>query len=320
MQPNMTDRSLLKRVGAALIALIGLLVLIEVAVRLSGIADFPLYKVGGAIQYIVASNQSGRFLNRNDWYFNNKSMPIKRDWTVVHPNVLLIGNSIIMGGNPFRQAEKLSSQIQMRLGPSAVVWPAAIGGWAQPNEVAYLNAHPEIVGSTDYIAWEYMGGGLSAPTPWAGQYVFPDRRPLYATGYIFRRYVLPKLIRTRDPSELPVTGALAEPNLQRFDAMAADLVRSARCRPLGFIWLYPTKAQLAAARAGREWLPERPQVLSVAQKNGLRTIDIARESTWSAALYRADGTHPNVQGNTVLGAILAREIAADESSRRSCPA
>jgi len=305
-------------VGLSLIVLLGVIAVLEMVTRLSGAADFPIYEVGSPTGYVVAPHQAGRFLDRNDWYFNNKSMPIQQDWAVVHPNVLLVGNSIIMGGDPFRQAEKLTSQLEKRLGPRPVVWPVAIGGWSQPNEVAYLNAHPEIVASTDYLAWEYMAGGLSRPTPWVGPYVFPTHRPIYATGYIFRRYVLPRLMNTHDPSGIPVTGALNVANLQSFNAMAARIVHSANCRPAGFIWLYPTELEFNAARNGADWLAERSQVTAIARANGLNVIDIAREPSWSVAFYRPDGIHPTAQGAAALAVILAREISGDMAKRHMC--
>jgi len=46
----------------------------EIAVRLSGILDFPTYAVDSEIGYIVKPNQSGKFLNKNPWAFNDRSV------------------------------------------------------------------------------------------------------------------------------------------------------------------------------------------------------------------------------------------------------
>jgi lysophospholipase L1-like esterase len=100
--------------------------------------------------------------------------------------------------------------------------------------------------------------------------------------------------------------------------MAAAIARSARCAPAGFVWLYPTVGELSKARGGADWLPERSEIVSGAQANGLHVIDIAQEPMWNASLYRSDGVHPTVQGTAVLGAILARVIAADAVLRQDC--
>jgi hypothetical protein len=56
---------------------------------------------GAAREYILAANQHGRFLNRNAWYFNDRHMGNISNWRQEkHPDFLLIGNSIVLGGNP----------------------------------------------------------------------------------------------------------------------------------------------------------------------------------------------------------------------------
>ncbi len=298
---------------AATLILLLILALTEVCVRSFGLVDFPIYNVDDKIGFIVKENQKGLFLNKNDWYFNDKNMPIQRNWDDnAHPNVLLIGNSVIMGGISFRQQEKLTALLQDRLGKTPVVWPIAIGGWTDVNEIVYLDRHPEIVAKADYIAWEYMYGGLSRTSPWAGEYVFPSHRPFYATWYLFRRYVVPRLLPFLLGSELPATGEAIPANIQNFDEHVGALVRAAHRSEGGFIWFYPTAEQLRDARNQREWLPERPQIVSIAEKNGLRIVDIAAFKEWNLSLYQPDGVHPTVAGNAVLATILSQEIRKDQ--------
>ncbi len=192
---------------------------VEIAARSAGLVDFPIYNVDPEIGYIPKENQSGAFLNKNDWYFNDKNMPIARNWqpSISPKNILLIGNSIIMGGNPFRQQDKLTPQLQARLGEKLFAWPLAAGGWTQVNEMVYLDRHPEITAKADYFAWEYMAGGLSQATPWQGEYVFPSHKPIIAAWYAARRYLLPRFFPSLHASELPVTGQINPNNLVKFD-------------------------------------------------------------------------------------------------------
>lgn len=297
------------RVALLALAILGLT---EATVRGLGMIDFPVYDVDSEIGYVAKENQAGNFLNRNDWYFNDKGMPLRRNWDHdKHKNILLIGNSIVMGGNPFRQQDKLTQRLQEKLGEPPVVWPIANGGWTEVNEMVYLDRHPEVVAAADYVAWEFGAGGLSRATPWAGEYVFPSHRPIYATWYVLRRYVLPNLTAFFRGSELPVTGEPDAKNLQSFDRHMQALAAATHRSHPGIIWLFPSAEQLVEARNHREWLPERAQISRIAAENGLRIVDISTFGEWDRGLYRADGVHPTVEGNAVLASILSSEIARD---------
>jgi lysophospholipase L1-like esterase len=61
----------------------------------------------------------------------------------------------------------------------------------------------------------------------------------------------------------------------------------------------------------KEWLPERQRIEKIADKHGLRTVDVAANLDWNRSLYRDDGVHPNVQGIHVLASILSAEFIKD---------
>ncbi len=287
------------------------LILIEASVRALGFVDFPVYDLDDEVKYMPSANQSGRFMNENDWYFNNKSMPIRENWSPAgNKNILLIGNSIVMGGNPYKQSDKLVSQMQVRLSNDNKVWPIAVGGWNQPNEIAYLRLHPEIVSEASYVAWEYMSGGLARATPWRGEYVFPSHKPTYATWYVLCRYVLPRFLPAYLVSELPATGDAEPANIMEFERRLQTLTIAIKKVRSGIIWLYPNSAQVGIAERGEEWLPERAKIEELAKSYGLRVVDVAARTEWSRTFYR-DGVHPTVEGNKVLAGILASEIMHD---------
>jgi hypothetical protein len=293
---------------------VALLVTAELAARMLGYVDFPVYALDRDVGYLPKPDQSGRFMLTNDWYFNNESMPVPDAFAPGGAtDVLLVGNSIVMGGNPYSQSEKLTVQLQSRLGRQTKVWPAAVGGWSQVNEIAYLTARPEVVAAADYIAWEYTPGGLSGASAWRGEYVFPTHRPLLASWYVLRKYLVPRFAPMIVDDELPPTGAAEEANRAAFERLLRGLAR-ARAHPPGFLWFYPSQAQLLAARRGEEWIPERAMIEELARRCGLRIVDIAARSEWRSDLYR-DGVHPSVEGNRILGAILAAEISDDLAHR-----
>jgi len=296
--------SLALRLGAVLLVV----AVVEAAIRLSGITDFPAYAVDDELGYVVKPNQSGHFLVKNSWSFNSKSMPTAVEWNPsAHPNILLIGNSIVMGGNPYDQQDKLTTMLTSNLGGAYQIWPAAIGGWTNVNEMAYLRRNPDVVKVANFFVWEYMSGGLSGPNSWAGDYVFPSYRPVWATGYVFRRYVLPHVINLK-LNELPPVGDLKDNYLKDFETSIAELSRSSKLPHPGLIFLYPTKKELLFAKQAGEWLHEKAALVKVCDEFGLKLIDVAANEAWNASLYR-DSVHPTVQGNAVLATILSSAIA-----------
>src|ERR1019366_9481584 len=103
-----------------------------------------------------------------------------------------------------------------------------------------------IVDQADYFAWEYMSDGLIGAHPWSGEYVFPTHRPVYATWYALRRYVLPRLFAFINASELPVIEPAEKNDIGKFDAALGALTQgNNRVHSHGgIIWLYPAAAQL----------------------------------------------------------------------------
>jgi hypothetical protein len=301
----MLAKKVLKR---TVLAAIVLFATAELGARLSGAVDFPLYAVDEELGYFVKPGQSGRFLNRNAWFFNEKSMPTQDSWTQAkRNNIMLIGNSIVMGGNAYDQSDKLEPLISKDLGPGYTVWPLATGGWTNVNESAYLRRNPDVVQATNFFVWEFMYGGLHELSRWRGEYIFPSKKPLIASWYVFRRYVIPKFIQV-DTNELPPTGEMESRNLKEFESKVARLSTVSGLPQPGIIFLYPDKLQLRAARQAREWLPERPALEDICKRYNLKLVDVAANPEWTESMYRG-GTHPTVEGNRVLAHILASAIA-----------
>jgi len=231
------------------------------------------------------------------------------------PNILLIGNSIVMGGNPYDQKDKLGTLIQEQVGNRYNVWPIAAGGWTNVNETVYLKRNADVGQATYFFLWEYMIGGLSARSTWLGEYVFPKEHPIWGSWYVLQRYVLPELLGV-NMSGLPPkpTGTLNATYLADFKAAVATLNKAASSKGHGLLFLYPQRVDYITASQGKEWLPERAEVERIAHENGLAILDISRARDWNESLYRSDNVHPTVQGNVVLAKILAAAIK-DENTQ-----
>jgi hypothetical protein len=298
----------MKKVARNTLAAVALLaVAAEVGIRFSGLVDFPVYHTDAEIGYMPEPSQQGQFLNKNDWVFNDKSMGVVHSWSPSkNQNIVLIGNSIVMGGNPYAQRDKLGPLLQARMGGQYAVWPVAAGGWTNVNESVYLQRNPDVSKAASFFVWEYMQGGLSTASAWRGEYVFPTQKPVLASWYVLRRYVLPKFINF-DMNELPPTGAVAAKNMAIFELELSKIASSTGKKMPGILFIYPVKQQYLQAKAGVEWLPEREQVEKLAKAYNVKVVDISSRPEWNEAMYREE-THPTVKGNEVLADILASEI------------
>lgn len=279
----------------------------ETGVRLSGIIDFPTYTIGNDIGYIPKPTQSGTFLNKNSWVFNDRSMGTENHWNPAkRPNILVIGNSVVMGGNPYAQKDKVGPLIQRGVGESYAVWPIAAGGWTNVNQTVYLEKNPDVAKAANFFIWEYMSGGLNQLSSWPGEYVFPSKKPTWASWYVLRRYLLPRFIEF-NMNDLPPTGTLHPNNLANFESAISRLASASSKKIPGILFIYPVEAEFFAAKNGVEWLPERKVIEKIAASHGLKIVDIARHPEWNENLYR-DGTHPTVKGNAVLARILTSAV------------
>jgi hypothetical protein len=290
------------------LVLVALFLVGELALRASGVLSFPLYHADDGIGYIPLPNQSGSFLRAHAWVFNDRSMGTPLKWHADgHPNILLIGNSVVMGGNPIDQKDKLGTWLQQDIGPAYTVWPISAGGWTNVNEMVYLKRNPDVATRPRAFIWEYMTGGLSSLHTWAGDYVFPTAYPFCATCYVFRRYIW-KLIFPTSESELPPIGPIQPAYRAEFESMVFSLTKATALPRANVIFLYPKKSEYVEAKKGKQWLPDRTEIERIAGAAGVTVVDIAEQPEWNETLYRADAVHPTAEGNAVIAKILADTV------------
>jgi hypothetical protein len=291
------------RVALGLVALLGLT---ELGLRVAGLGEFPTYLRDDQFGYIPKPNQAGRFLQRNEWVFNDRSMGVATPWQASdRTDILLVGNSIVLGGNAYNQSDKLAPLMQSQLRASCSVWPVAAGGWATVNEFRYLDRQPDVVAGANFFVWEYMANQMGGLASWSRSTLHPLERPLWLTGYVVgkaldQRFPTAARFEVKAPSD-------EAPYFAEFETMLERLTQASGRRPAGVIFLYPDLQQLEMARAGKEWLPDRAEVQRLAARHGVMLIDLAAMPQWKAGLYK-DGVHPSVEGNAVMATILANEI------------
>lgn len=286
------------------------LITVEVAVRALGWVDFPVYAMDAEIGYYPQPNQAGSFLGKNRWVFNDRSMGIEKPWQPSdRTDVLLIGNSVILGGNNYDQPDKVTPQMQKHVTEQCTIWPVATGGWGTVNEYRFLDRHPDIVGGADFFIWEIMAHQMAGAQGWTRETAIPTHHPWWATGHVVRKLLHDNFPQWTLPTPRPQTVSHEELDhyYRQFEAMLTRLERNAGRKPAGIIFLYPDRQQLQGARQGLEWLADREKFVNIASAHGLVLIDITRYPQWTDAMYR-DQVHPTAQGNAVLATILTQAL------------
>lgn len=281
----------------ALIAALGLLCA-EVGVRLPGMVDFPLYEANSKIGYIPAANQSGAFLNKNTWRFNALHMGAEAFEPGLAGNVLLVGDSLVLGGNSYREEDRLGPKLQAALPAGTRVWPISAGSWALRNELVWLRANPKVLDKVTSLVWVVNSGDFAEASSWSCELTHPTRNPSVALVYLFEKYVY-----TFTPCDGTVPAGLQVPpgdlqqELQAFLASHAHKVL--------FVW-YADKPQ--QANAVLRQTTQAPQLAALKAAGARHAITVAEDSRWSAAYYK-DAIHPTPEGNQVLASIIRDGLA-----------
>lgn len=279
---------------AMVIALVG----VELAARLSGATDFPVYQVDTDIGYIPAKNQSGRFLNKNQWVFNELHMGAGRFTPGPGMDTLLVGDSIVLGGNLLSQESRLGPQLSKKM--AGRVWPVSAGSWSIANELKYLRSHPEVLAGVDQIIFVLNGGDLVDDlSHWRCDRNHPRRAPWSAAWYLLDKNIL----RLED-CETP-NPAYTPPRLNWQAELHSLLARAEMNGKPVYAVLYPDRSEASNIESGRAFEYRMAQQLAPFPRVGL--ISVGRDPRWQENFYR-DSIHPTEAGNASLADIVVDSL------------
>ena len=286
-----------KFIKMALVAGIAIAGLIEVGVRISGIADFPLYDADSQIGYIPKPSQSGDFLRKNHWQFNSKSMGTLEFVPSIAIDNLLIGDSVVLGGNPFRQEERLGPQLSRTTGQP--VWPIAAGSWALRNELTYLRIHPEVVNDVDRIIFVLNDEDFDQASSWSCEMTHPRSYPILASLYAFRKYVWDWEVCDQIPDNFLVPPGNWKSELHQF--LTSEQARGKQI----IFFLYPNKSEALGEKSLDVDLERHAHEIINESSTPVSVYSVGRDPRWKSDLYR-DGIHPSVDGNRILAEIISK--------------
>jgi lysophospholipase L1-like esterase len=296
----------------SLVALGALLFLSEVGLRLVGLGSFPIYQVDSEIGYIPAPNQSGNFLNKNDWHLNDKSMGVPENFeSTEKTDLLVIGDSLVHGGNPYRHRDKLGSQLQKKLGEDFHIWPVGAPSWGFLNEKEYLDRHAEVLVGIDGIVWVFNSGDFQDRSQWWTDATHPRTRPLYLSYYVLNKYLLEGNGALRFPGLFFWVKSPAPPSTKPIDGEFESFVNELEALKnshlrVKLVVLYPDKNE-TENRSHDFYESLEQRLKSLLEEEGWSFLSLRESPQWNASLYR-DFIHPTPEGNRVLAKIIAEAL------------
>ena len=289
----------MKAIKWVLVLSIGATVATEVALRLLGLGDFPLYEANNVIGYIPKAHQQGTFMNKNEWVFNAQHMGAGEFKPSPGRDVLLVGDSLVYGGNSYRQAEKLGPSLARHLPPGAQVWPIGAGSWSVHNELTWLMQHPDVVSQVDDVVFVFNSGDLEdSGSSWRCESTHPTHAPVSVLWYTVQKQL--KLERCPDvPSGMTVPDRPWRQTMKAW--LAAPEVQGKR---IHFV-LYPDKNEFMKGNGQPVLTSMRHRLTELGITN---SMDVSNSPRWNKTLFK-DGIHPTAEGNEVLGQLIAEELA-----------
>jgi hypothetical protein len=271
----------------------------ELVLRAMGVGDFPLYDANNEIGYIPKANQQGALLNKNHWIFNAQHMGAGEFKPGPGRDVLLVGDSLVYGGNAYSQPERLGPSLARHLPAGSQVWPIAAGSWSVHNELTWLMRHPEVVRQVDDVVFVFNSGDLeNTGSSWRCQSTHPTKAPVSLLWY-----TVVKQMRLENCPDVPE--GMAVPDRPWRTTLKAWLASpEVQGKRVHFV-LYPDKNEFQ--RGGKPMLPQMENKLQ--QVGVTRALDVGNDPRWNLSLFK-DGIHPTPEGNEVLGTMVAEYLSS----------
>jgi hypothetical protein len=269
----------MRRLVLAVLALLLAAAALEAGLRVSRVAEVPLYRPSAVYGYAPSPDQSGAWRGRRRWVYDAQGLGVAEAFRP--GGVLLVGDSIVNGGNQTDQPQRLGPQLSAILGRP--VWPLSAGSWALLNELAYLNAHPQLVGGVDRIVLVLGSGDFDEPSVWRVDPDHPDHKPRCVACYLIDREILAP---RRPYAPPPKSGRDWRREFQAFARRAG--------KPI-LVVLYTERGE-APELTGRHRADLGPDVLAVAD-----------DPRWRTATFR-DRTHVDPAGTRLLATLIGERL------------
>lgn len=277
----------------AVVSSAALFVSAEVSIRSLGLTNYPIYSRAPGVIYFQTPNQHGSFKNQNLWYVNDQGFGNAEPWTSSGKNCLLVGDSVVHGGNLVDHSRRIGTLAAKKWGHT--VWVVSAGGWNLLNELEFLRLHPNQVKAANCIVFVLNNGDFGKAGSW-DPVPFPTSKPSLATPYFIKRYIAPHF------SDLPqIDTSVDRASEERWSYLLDDFLENYR-GPVTFV-LYPNKQALLDKQL---WEKNTSIIRSYVgrHRDRIHIYDLRSAGSLRTGFYR-DEIHPNPIGNEFIAEVIS---------------
>ncbi|HEY9850399.1 MAG TPA: SGNH/GDSL hydrolase family protein [Leptolyngbyaceae cyanobacterium] len=255
--------------------------------------------------------------------YSQRSKPITEKKTPGKLRILMVGDSVLNGGNPTDQSQIITELLEKKLTESqhnAEVLNASSGSWGIGNQLGYLREFGTF--NADLVILQIGNHDLTQPTSTSkvvGHHLsFPNQRPLLASEEAWNRYIWPNLAGKlglnfspiSDP--LPPTSSTPDEQFKQNMESLKQIVMLVRSKNIPVFVLYtPNYDDLLPKHQILKYKPEFFRLLKTWK---VPVIDI--QTAWSnlpptiVETYYRDWVHLNVPANNAIAKILFDRLCA----------
>lgn len=271
----------------------------EVAARALHVGDFPVYDRLDGVSYILKPKQSGSFLSRYDYAVNSDRMGVAEEFPADGTGILLVGDSIVLGGNQIDQADRLGPLLADETGCN--VWPLSAASWALTNQLNWLLANPRLL-KVGMIVIVSNDSDFAGQSRWVNEYDQPTKRPVSSALYAVSKYFQLGATSSVTGTEPADIGSWLPQLAELRERFAGRIV---------FVG-YPDTADVRRKHFDRFDIAKLPALLNAKSGGEVEYVELLANDGWTVEQYR-DDIHPSSAGNHRLASLLAKPL-------RSCGA
>ncbi len=297
-----------------LAGLVGLLVVLEVGLRLLGFGNPPIYIADEQIGYLLAPNQRTRRLgNRiaiNEYSMRSEAIARKRPDSTLR--IFLLGDSVANGAWWTDQEQTISAKLRSQLRDVSAferteVLNASANSWGPRNELAYLQRFGTFDAQVIVVLINTDDLFAKAPTtaPVGREQAYPNRKPPFAIAEVLSRLFPPS------------TPPAAKPEVTENDPVGINLESIGQIQTLAqnsgaecLLAMTPLLREIGEPGPRDYEIKARSRLEEFAQQQQLTYVDflpVFNNTENPQALYR-DHIHLSSQGNEAVSQEIGRAL------------
>jgi|TARA_B110000503_G_scaffold43687_1_gene71507 hypothetical protein len=267
--------------------LVFVIICLELIVRFLGIANGPLRLANKELGYIPQANQEGRFLY-NHWTFNDLHMNSRNNFSYIGNEILILGDSVVWGGNRLDQKERIGWLIN-NLSGEKNTFVVAEQSWGFKNQILYIMKFEHLFKKVNKIIFVLNSGDFERPSSWGCSNTHPINKPKVHLYFALKKYVL----RTKCPSD--ILPNLLVPDFQIEDGLS--LIKSKLPSTSLELLLYQTKDEFSKSQSFKNKIAQYQDKFTKIHE----IIDFKKN--WGLDSY-IDGIHLGKKGTKNLANII----------------